>query len=203
MRPFALAVIVLIYLSGTAHAAPILDFTGLQASISVTTTSDGGQGFFATLNGANTATIGVGPEFTLSIGANGFTTRTLNLDLTGSGFVDAYADSQFAIGNTGFTDFGFEVFISIAGAAFDSAAAVGNPVRGFASVSGLDPVVWSLSNERDNSFGQLLTFAGQGPDTPMVQLSAQMVPVPEPALAALLAVAAMGSLRGRRKTVVG
>ena len=197
MRSLGLVDAALVTLSGAAGAAPILDFSGLEVTVSVSTTSDGGQGFVAVRNGADTATIGAGPEFTLSLGANGFPTRNLNLDFTASGLVDLYADSQFAIGNTGFDDFGFEVAFSIAGATFDSAVANGRPVRGSASASGLDPVVWSFVNERDNAFGQLLTFAGQGPDTPTVQLAAQM---PEPGVAALLALGIAG-VAGRRPSL--
>ncbi len=197
MRSYALMGLLLVGMAGSAGAVPIADFTGRDVSLSVTTTSSGGQGFFASLASPGVATIGAGPEFTLQLGANGFTTRTLRVDFEGSGLVRAYADQQFAIGNTSFADFSFEVAFTIAGAALTGAVGSGDLVRGSASVAGLDPVIWTFVNEQDNAFGRIMTLGPLGGVVPQIQLSAERVP--GPAAAPLLGLAGLAALALRRR----
>ncbi|MGI9432531.1 MAG: hypothetical protein ACR2PQ_09975, partial [Myxococcota bacterium] len=105
------------------------------------------------------------------------------------GLVSAYAISQFAIGNTNFSDFSFDVTFNLLDDHITSAISGGDLVRGDASASGIDPVVWTFVNETDNSFGNLMTFGPVGGSIPNVQLSA--TDVPEPAHALLLATGAL------------
>lgn len=164
--------------SNPVSADLITDFDGYEIELDVNVISDGGQSFSVNLVGSNTATIGAGHEFTLNVGASGFTTKPIRIDIDNQGLVNAYADSQFAIGNTGFSDFSFDVTFSLSEAEITSAVSSGSMIRGSASVSGLDPVVWTFINESDNSFGKVMTFGPIDQNTPKVQISACTVPEP-------------------------
>ncbi|MGI9432292.1 MAG: hypothetical protein ACR2PQ_08770, partial [Myxococcota bacterium] len=89
--PFALALTVALaaFASGynSATAGVVTDFTGLEVEVSVDVTSAGGQGFFVNLVGDDTAIIGAGEEFTLDVGASGFSTNSVLLDFDGTGLV--------------------------------------------------------------------------------------------------------------------
>ncbi len=175
----------------------ITDFYGLDVEMSVDVTSAGGQSFFANLVGSNTATIGAGHEFTLNVGASGFSAKPVRIDFNNQGLVNAYADAQFAIANTSFSDFSFDITFSLLDAEITSAVSSGDLVRGDASASSVDPVVWTFVNESDNSFGKVMTFGPAGQTTPKIQLSADAIP--EPSSLALIGLMSTALLCRRRR----
>lgn len=149
--------------SSAAQAALITSFTGIDVTVDVTTTSDGGGGFSATLLGSNMATIGAGAEFSIYIYGPGLYSPSdgvVDIDFLDDGTIVAVAQTQFAVGNTSISNFSFDISISFADPAVLAltAVAAGDLARGDASVSGLDPIVWSFFNEHDNSYGEVMTF---------------------------------------------
>lgn len=195
---FVIATAILATRSDSAPADEITNFDGLQVDMAVDVTADGGQSFSVVLLGSNTATIGAGSEFTLAVGASGFSTSSLLIDFDDQGLVNAYADSQFAIGNTNFSSFSFDVTFSLLETEITSAISSGDLVRGNVSASGVDPVVWTFVNETDNSFGNIMTFGPLGGTTPLIQLSAAAVPEPSSAiLFGLISAVLICSLRKR------
>ncbi len=186
--------------AGVTRAEPITDFTGLEVTVAVNVISNGGQNFSVGLITSNTAIIGEGAEFSMNAGGNGiysYSQGTLNLDFDASGHVFLYADSQLAIGNTSFTEFSFDISFMIDGAFIRSVSTSGDLVRGSASADGLDPVVWTFVNERDNSFGQVMTFGTQISTTPELELTADTQPIPEPAAVPVFALLSLALARRR------
>ncbi len=194
---FGLALVIQTFGANRALADPITDFDGMEVFLTVDVTANGGQSFFVDLIGSNTATIGAGYEYTLNVGASGFSARPVRIDFDNEGLVNAYADSQFAIGNTRFSDFSFDVSFSLVDAEIISAVSSGDLIRGDATASGLDPVVWTFVNESDNSFGKIMTFGPEQGTTPKVQLSAMAVP--EPSSVALIGLMSTVLLCKRRR----
>lgn len=211
-----------------AKAAPVTSFNGSEVTASFNITDDGGQGLWGGLITSNTATIGDGAEFRLSLGASGFNTVNLNLDFFDDGQVFLYADQQLALGGTSWTDWSFEISFSFTDPTkkFLSATSFGDLVRGDASVSGTDPIVWRFDNERDNSFGRIMTFGAMSNLSsyacmtqqsncivPGLQLTAEMtsmdppvgaeVPLPAALPLFLMGIAGIGAVQRRRKSSRG
>lgn len=158
------------------HAA--MDLTGSNVGVSLTTTNDGGQGFNVSSLSSTTATIDGNVEFTFWVNVSGFASKRLNLDFDSMGTIRLYADAQFGIGNTSYDDFSFDISVSFLDATVNSVLSGGNLVRGSASASGLDPIVWSFVNEQDNSFGKVMTYAGITGPLPFLEIDAAPVPIP-------------------------
>ena len=180
--------------ASTINATPITDFTSVTVDLNVSDVTTGGQGFFVNLASPASTTIGAGAEFTLNIGASGFTTKQVLLDFDASGQVSAVALSQFAIGNTSFSSFSFDLNFSFPDALITDATVSGDLVRGDTSVAGLDPAVWTFENEQDNSFGNVMTF-GSEPNVPRLDFDAD---IPEPSTLSLLALSGVLVVRRRR-----
>lgn len=188
--------LVAIAITTTTSATELTDFTGQTVEPSVSNVVDGSNGFFVALSTPASATIGAGAEFTLNVGASGFATQQVELDFNANGEVIASALSQFAVGNTGFTPFSFDLNFTFPDIIVTDTTVSGDLVRGDTSVAGLDPAVWTFEHEQDSSFGNVMTFGNVG-SAPVPRLDFD-ADVPEPSSLALLALGGLMFARRRR-----
>lgn len=216
--------VVIVGFFGAANAAPITSLNGTEISLAVNVASDGRAcpdlscyanapygPLTVSLLGADTATIGDGAEFVLFITASGIygpSSGYLNIDVLDDGTIKAYASTQFAIGSTRMTDFSFDLTFDFSDPSIEvlTAATAGDLARGDTSVSGINPIVWTFMNERDNAFGNVMTFAPENGVIPSVVFTAQQdvlptseVPLPAAAPLMLAGLSAFGFAGLRRK----
>ena len=128
-----------------ARSAPILDFTGLEVSLSASATNFGSPVAFASVVPVpDTATIGAGDEFQVEVTMDG-DTGLLSIDIDPSGVVALRPVSPFRlIAGTGASPIGVEFnlafsFVDPTVAVTDSVVGPGQPADGFLSLSDVDP----------------------------------------------------------------
>jgi len=187
MKPAASLILAVIGICPPLHAATITDFTGLDISASVDVIDNGDVGtgvFSASLSGPDTAVIGSGTEFSVLISGPGifnFVSGFLDIDISADGTIEArgVAAGNTGVGSSQLDPFSFSLSFTFNDPAVEvlSYTSNGNLVRGSASVSGFDPVVWTFASERDNAFGNLISFSDSNP-IPSISITEAIVPVP-------------------------
>ena len=176
-------------LSNTTQAITVVDLSGLEVEVGVSTTANGGRDFSASLFGSSTASIGAGAEFQVQINSGDFgggqVEELLDLDFDPSGDVVLTADESFYVGSFFFSeDAAFTIEISFTDPAISvlDATTTGDLASGAAWVSSLDPISWNFVTEGAGGFGgRAFGFNAPPNNVPGLTLTIDSTPVPLPA----------------------
>ncbi len=180
-----LAVSIMGFSAPMADADLIDDFTGLEVALSATTTSVGGKDFDVTVLGSNTATVGAGVEFVLSLTAGDFgggsNQNFIDIDVDQNGVISATAHESFYYGAWYFNEnpsFDLDITFTDPAVEIISANKSGILASGNHFVSGTNPITWSFSGTPGSGSSYQIGFYPSPFDVPKLELNASSVPEP-------------------------